>query len=396
MKRLVRIKCLLMALFVLSVCMSSCIYEDEPIYPPEKERLILIYAVAANNLQYNLTLDMQEILKIASTLDLDRNKVLVYSVVNSGECKLQQLVKDKKGNYNFDDVITFSDLPLSTSPERMQEVYDYVNENYDYPEKGLILWSHATGWVPWFGGNTPDQAEQDKRKAFGQDKFEGGEYWMNITDLAEAIPTGMFDFIWFDCCYMANIETIYQLREKTPYIIGYVTEIASDGMPYHLTMPYLLKKEPNLVGAAENLYDYYSNKGIAVSVSIIDTSKLDLLAEASSNIFSQGILPPDFIPSGIQNYGRQGYKFYDMKQLLDIYQDVGEGLKMQLNAAFEEAVIYKAISDYDFNDKPINVSDYSGLSMHNYTDDGSQNNAFYRELDWFKSTRSKANVEVPD
>lgn len=383
-------------LFILLIPIFSSCKEDEPEIAPDPESLILIYAVAANNLEYNLTLDMREILTVAPQLGLERNKVLVYSVVKSGECKLQQLVKDKKGNYNFDLVTTFPDLPLSTSPERMQDVYHYVNENYDYPEKGLILWSHATGWVPWFGGNTPDQVEQDKRKAFGQDKFEGGEYWMNITDLAEAIPTGIFDFIWFDCCYMANIETIYQLREKTPYIIGYVTEIASDGMPYHLTIPYLLKKEPNLVAAAENLYDYYMNKGIAVSVSIIDTGKLDLLAEASSSIFSQGVFPPDFFPYNIQNYGRQGYKFYDMKQLLDIYQDVGEGLKMQLNAAFEEAVIYKAISDFDFNDEPIIVSDYSGLSMHNYTDDGSQNNAFYKELDWFKSTRSKANVEVSD
>ena len=385
MKKLKRLLLLVSVIWMVSG-LSSCVY-DEPVDPVEKERLILIYAVAANSLQYNLTLDMQEIIKAAPQLDLDRNKVLVYSVVNSGECKLQQLVKDKTGNYKFDLVTTFPDLPLSTSPQRMSEVFDYVAENFNYEYTGLVLWSHATGWVPWFGGNTPVKDEENKRKAFGQDKYEGSEYWMNINDLAETIPSGMFDFIWFDCCYMANIETIYQLREKTPFIIGYVTEIASDGMPYDLTMPLLLKKEPDLISAAENLYDYYINKGIAVSVSITDTEKLDLLAEASSNIFMQGMFPSDFVPSTIQNYGRQGYKFYDMKQLLDAYQDIDEDMKEQLNAAFNEAVICKYISKYDFNNKPINTGDYSGLSMHHFEDNGSQKNDFYKDLDWYKATR---------
>lgn len=376
---------ILASLFMVSG-FASC-SSDEPQQPQEKERLILIYAVAANNLQYSLTLDMQEILKAGPTLDLERNKVLVYSVVNSGECNLQQLVRNKKGEYKFEQVISFPELPLSTSPERMSDVFSYINENYSYPERGLILWSHATGWVPWFGGNTPEQSEQEKRKAFGQDKYDGGEYWMNITDLADAVPAGMFDFIWFDCCYMANIETIYQLREKSPYIIGYVTEIDSDGMPYDLTMPYLLKKEPDLIAAAESLYEYYINKGKPVSVSITDTGKLESLAEASSNIFRHGAFPPDFSFSSVQNYGRQGYKFYDMKQLLDAYRDVDENLKEQLNAAFEEAVIYKAISNYDFNHHSINVEQYSGLSMHHYIGNGSSNEEFYRTLEWFKATR---------
>ena len=256
MKKIIKSLGFLIAAAVFITTFDSC-SKDEPEDYSVKERLVLIYAVAANNLQVNLKFDMQEILKVAPNLNLKNNKVLVYSVVNSGECLLQELQKNNKGESEFVTVKEFEELPLSTSEERISEVMGYVAANYDYPKKGLILWSHADGWLPWYQSTPSEPAEQDdRRKSFGWDNYEGSTYKTNITALADAIPADMFDFIWFDCCYMANIETVYQLRDKTDYVVGSVLEIASDGMPYDLTMPYLLQPEADLKAAA---FEFYSD-----------------------------------------------------------------------------------------------------------------------------------------
>lgn len=376
----------LSALVITSAFFSSCSDNELPEDTSEKQRLILIYAVAANNLQPNLSLDLGEILQVAPNLNLKNNAVLAYYVTNEAKCKLVKLQKNAStGKFEFSLVQEFPELPLSTSQERINEVLGYVEQNYDYPKKGLVLWSHADGWIPWEGGSTPQNAP---KRSFGMDNFQGATYKTNITDLADAIPPGMFDFIWFDCCYMGNIETVYQLREKADYIVGSVLEIASDGMPYQLTMPYLLREQPQLERAAAELYNYYNNSSVAVSVSVIDCSQLPLLAEATGKIFETGIAPDANVLNTIQTYQRSlPVRFYDMGQLLNSYEDIDADLKTQLADAFDRTVIYKAISKRDFNNRDINVKDYSGLSMHHYEDNGSLYNLYYTELDWFAATQ---------
>lgn len=373
---------------ILNMTFISCsdeIPEPDPEENATKERLILIYAIAANSLQPNLTDDMNEILRVAPYLNLKNNKVLVYSVKRDGICRLQELRKTPSGGFGFETVQEFPDLPLSTSPERISDVISYVTDNYEYPYKGLVLWSHATGWIPWFDGDTP---EQPSRRAFGEDQYDGQKYMTNITTLAEAIPEDTFDFIWFDCCYMANIETVYQLREKTDKIVGYVMEIADSGMPYDITMPYLLRKDADLRMAAKELFEYYNDYSIAISVSIMDTKYLPELAEASKEVIATGTAPSASRLKLVQDYQRfQKVNFYDMGQLLNSYSELSEDVKANLTSAFSNAVVYKAISNFDFNRIKINVADFSGLSMYNFTDSDNSYDLFYQQLDWYQATR---------
>lgn len=376
------ITCFILFNFIFLSCNS-----DEPEYIGEgdKNNLVLIYAVAANNLQYNLDSDMNEILTAAPQLDLINNKVLVYYVKKDAICQLTELVYNKeKATYEFKEIgPEFRDLPLSTSVERIREVIEYVDENYDYSHMGLILWSHATGWIPWFGGSTP-------RRAFGRDEYDNNVYQTNITDLAEAIPEGIFDYIWFDCCYMANIETLYELKDKAPVIVGSVLEVPADGMPYHLTMPYLVNGTTNLKGAAQAFFDYYNemdSRYIAASISIVNTSELQRLAEVCRYIFFTGGKPN--LSIGIQNYSRlSGSPFYDMEQLLDSYTTLTVEDAVLLAHAMDNAVVFKLITDHDFNGKFIDTKKYSGLSIHNYNDANNDVENYYKELSWFKVTRN--------
>lgn len=378
------IKILGVCVFIASLGLVSC--NDEPEQKIEHKRLILLYAVAANNLNSNLRYDLREILSVGGQLDLVRNKVMVYSVVPVGECKLQEMVKTKTGTYEFSTVKEFDPLPLSVEEERIREVIDYVDATYDYPYKGLILWSHATGWEPWFG-TFPDSGS-GARRSFGVDSYEGVSYRCNINNLANAIPEGIFDFIWFDCCYMANIETAYELRNKTEKIVGYATEIWNDGMPYDATMPYLLRADPDLPGAAFALFAHYDEAGEAVTISITDTSELEGLARASTRIFAEGTAPTSLV--GIHNYARSpNGPFYDMGALLRSYRGVPEVYVDEFDKALERAVPYKLASEYDFSGALIRPSQYCGLTMHNFIDNGTASENFYKLLEWYKATRGE-------
>lgn len=383
--------CLLTMLVVAGTCFTAC--TDEPQNPKgEKQRLILIYAVAANSLEGNLGMDLQEIISVAPDLDLVNNKLLVYSVKKDGICELKELT-GYNGNYTYNLVRSFPELPLSTSSERMREVIEFVDQSYDYEKKGLILWSHATGWLYWPQGATP---EEGKQKAFGEDIYSGKIYKTNIPELADGIPEGVFDFIWFDCCYSANIETLYQLRYKTDYMIGSVIEISSMGMPYDLTMPYLLRKDADLAGAAFEFYDYYDTYGYPYAVSIIKSSELEGLAEVTREI--SGLYGEPGSLAGVQNYSilyenSRRTTFYDMRQLLEAYGPLNSDLKKKTDAAFGRAVLYNKISDRNWTNgyvtypEDIDVSGCSGLSMNNFVDNGTTASEFYRTLDWYKATR---------
>lgn len=368
--------------------MTGC-KSDEPEGPAQKERLILIYAVAANNLEYYLKLDKAEILQAGSQLNLRNNKVLLYQVTTSGECQLMELQQVSPQKYDFVAVEHFTDLPLSTSESRIREVIDYVADRYDYPYKGLVLWSHATGWVPWFGGSTP---QDGVRRSFGADKYGDETYKTNINELAEAIPEGVFDFIWFDCCYMGNIETIFQLRNKTERIVGSVLEIASMGMPYDLTMPYLLQKDAQLEKACVEFYNYYFSNNIAASLSITETRYLPELAAAARKILATGTVPANL--SLFQNYSRLTeeritYRFYDLGQLFENYSGIDSATRDEFKEALQRAVVYKVITPFNFDKKAIDLGAYSGLSVNNYLDNGSASELFYKELDWYKATREQ-------
>ena len=368
--------------------MTGC--KDEPapsINPENAESVTLVYAVASNNLYSNLIDDMWEMQYIAPSLNLSKNVVLVYYVNPNGQCTLQKLTV-QKGVGSFAEIKKYDDTPLSVEKDRISEVIDDVQGLYPNASHGIIFWSHASGWRPWF----PAQNDQEFRRTFGSDNYEGVNYQCNITDLAEAIPDHAFKYIWFDCCYMGNIETYYQLRKKADYVAGYPTEIYDAGMPYELTLPYLAKREPDLVGAANQLFDYYMQNPYSrlhnVTVSVVRTDLLEGIAEAARPFYTEGFVPTSLL--NVNNYSRYvNYPFYDLEQLLYAYQGMDNETRQALADALEDAIIVRKISDTDFDHRPLNLNDYSAISVNNYKDTGSRDDLFYTTLDWYIATRQK-------
>ncbi|MDE5773724.1 MAG: hypothetical protein K2H86_04630 [Muribaculaceae bacterium] len=390
-----------------SILVCGCSRSDEP-KPNDGDKIkhrkssILIYAVASNNLSTSLQSDMTEILNAAPKLDIDNNEIFIYYLTNKTIPALYSLEYDKSSkSYNFVKKLDYDRTLFSTDPRRISNVIsDYIRLT-SADKRGLIFWSHGTGWLPYFSDhivpddiNSTNSPQSRVHKSYGYDSYMGVVDQCDIIELADAIPSDTFHYIWFDCCYMGGIEVAYQLRDKADYMVGYCTEVWGDGMQYTLTMPFLATEHPDITGAAEAFANYYIRQNLAVTVGVYDLSKIEKVADIAASRFD--IEAPSII--FMQNYGRSNYRFYDFGQyqkskMIDApakwsqtsfdeamaaYNDI------ELNAALEDFVIYKASAEIDFNRRPLSLDYFSGVTMHYYSDSSDETDEYYRQTDWFK------------
>lgn len=383
--RFIILSCL--ALLTLAACHSS----DEPVPEPARaRRTLLVYAVASNNLSSFLQDDLREMTAAAPVVSgLGRDvRLLLYSVAapNDTEATLKELIKGNDGKWKFETLKSYDRNTYSTDPARMREVFADVPRFAEADRYGLVFWSHGTSWLPNFSDHG---AAEGPKRSFGQDKYNGVSDYCDIDELAAAVPDRMFDYIWFDLCYMMGIETAYQLRDKCDWIAGYPTEDWADGMNYDSTLPLLLAPQPDLVGAASSFFNYYNDAGHAVTVTVAKTEPLYRLADAAAAIYAAGSRP--LSATGIQNYSRLSGRdrgFYDFGQLSERYLDgvpseVAAPLLENFKKALQETVVYGACSKVDFNGNPnFDPAAYSGFSSHFPGSASGKTEEYYHSLDW--------------
>ena len=401
--------CALTMTTVLSSC-SMINDSPEPVVPPEPEpepaqTTILIYAVATNSLSVNLTADKSEMLVGASEIDLDKNNIFVFETQykynadnkRTSNVALVKLVKDKEtGECEWETVGEYNDGVGSLNPTRIREIINYVTENNESDHYGLIFWSHSTASQPYFDDTTRGEKACDETNrvslpmqySFGQDlTYSNGdaEYQINIDDLSAAVPDNLFDFIWFDSCYMSNIETIYQFRNKCNTFVGYPTEVLDAGLPYQYAIPKMVGGTPDLVGAAEEFFSYYSDK--FGTIAVVDMTKIETLAEACARLYGKY----NVSSGSLMKYSRYSTgPFYDLgdytKELVN--QGGGELTQEEWEEILQECVLYSATTTkYYLPDlNVINKERFSGISTHLYTflENDSEAEAFYKSLDWYK------------
>ncbi|MDE6479976.1 MAG: hypothetical protein K2L45_06860 [Muribaculaceae bacterium] len=361
---------------------------DEP-KESRAKRTVLIYAIASNNLASYLTDDKKEMMQAAPDVAGLGNdvRVLLYSVASQSatEATLAELLPDASGKWSFMPFKTYDRDTFSTDPTRMSEVFEDMRESAPADKYGLILWSHGTGWIPNFSDH---KVPEGMAKSYGMDKYQGVTDYCDLHELSGAIPDRMFDYIWFDLCYMMGVEVAYQLRNKCDYIAGYPTEDWSMGMNYETTLPMLVSSTPDLEGAGKAFYDYYNDQNMAVTVTVMKTDGFERLAQAASDIYSKGNRPQNAI--GLQNYSRLKTAMYDFGQYTKKYLDLSDpeaaALVSEFDDAIQEMTLYAGCSTKNFNGTQgaFNPDEYSGLSCYFPGTAATNTDSYYFSLDWAK------------
>lgn len=385
---------------LLTVLFAGCKHsknepEPEPIpIPGTAEGVTIVYAINKSSLSGIFQRDTAEIKAAMDSIDMSRQKLLLYlTTTDSTTCllELQQSLIKKKKVLTWRKVKEYDRQQTSTAPAVMKRVIADALSVYPDAEHSLIFWGHGTAWTPGFSDHETRNGAPANIPA--QHSY-GGEYgddprnpeWAEITDIADAIPDGAFRTIWFDCCYMSSIEVAYQLRNKTKMYVAYPTEVWDEGLNYNDVLPYIMRKNQDLTRAAAEFYSYYNDKSDAVTVSVMDMSRIEAVAEATRALMQQY---PDEIDkvTGVSNYRRGGtYGYYDMMQLLKL-KDQGE-LLQGVQDSMNRFVVYHAESSRDFNNRQWVQTPLCGVSMHSLGEYGQKeadHEPFYRTLDWYKA-----------
>ncbi len=289
-------------LLAATLLFGACENDDNDAYnnpdiTKKAERTVLIYMAANNNLSKLAALDLKEMKEGSKKLDEQQNLIVYVDLPNPMSSYIARI----KDGELVDS--TFMEESISSDPAMLERMLRYTREKYPAQSYGLALWGHANGWIVW-----NDSVAYAKSRAYGLDEEQNKNYWMNIPSMARAIANGMngdhLHFIFADCCNFACIESAYELRNVTDYLIGSPAEIPEEGAPYQLTIPTLFNTSETFYETIINTYydfyiediknrpSFYYNwipgdlEGFSVPLAVIKSDELDNLALATAHLLS--------------------------------------------------------------------------------------------------------------
>lgn len=367
--------------FVMVAC-SSCDDNDIP-SAEQYKRTVLVYMAADNNLSSFGYTNIQSMIAGVTTSGLNNGNLLVYFDPADDVPQLLQITVNKQGAVVKQVIKTYSEQNSASKEVVSAVINEVINDSrFKADSYGLMLWSHGTAWLP--------STYKNLLKSFGQD----GSNWMEIPELAEAIPDHVFDFIIFDACYMSSIEVVYSLRNKADYIMGSPTEIMGSGFPYNLIMEPLFKENVDLVGIGDTFFNYYDKQsGLwrSATISIIDTKGLDALRNAARTIL-QGK------ESEIKAMSLSDVQFMDYltssKRMLYDFDDFIKHVASDsdyntFTSALAKTVVYKKTtpnSTYGLGGGiAFPMTRFSGLNSYIPQAIQTGLNEWYTRLDWYKA-----------
>lgn len=364
--------------------LSSCKHDEPtPPQPVRVPRTVLVYMVANNNLGSSGfdAMDLVEMGTAAGNGHIGSGRLLVYHAPYN---KDPMLLEIKAGGRDTLKVYDRSELSVSAS--RMGLVLDDMETVAPADDYGLVLWSHGTGWIH-------DGIPGDSRLlSFGE---EGGKK-MNTSTLAEVIAGArqQFSFLYFDCCYMMSIETLYELRNAVPLIAGSATELPSPGMPYNLNVGnFFAQPEADILGAAANTFDNYnalSGQDRTCTMSVVNTAGIARLAEVSRSIFEAcgGGIPAGYTPQRFSYVSVTSCKYFDFLDYMHaLCAKAGrDDLAEAFDKAFDAVVLYSAATPKLWN--AIDLDRHNGISTYILTNENSASTGNYNQLDWYADVAS--------
>lgn len=324
---------------------------------------------------------------------LDGKQFMVFISENESQAYLISISykgnacrRDTIKNYQFD-------TPQFTSPAGMTSILTDMKTNAPAENYAMIIGCHGMGWIPvgtkaLKNGIMPRLAN----KSIQQTRFFGhssdSRYQTDISTLAMGImSTGVkMEYILFDDCYMSNIETVYELREATDYLIASTCEIMIEGMPYSIIGSSLLEKD--FKGVCDGFLSYYSNYSTPCgTIAVTDCREAERMAHIMKEI---NIAYPNGLDNteGLQKLdGVTPTVFFDFGDYAaHLCKDAG--LLKRFNEQLGRLVLYKANTDTyysSYTNRREKINTFSGLTISDPTDN-KEVMLMRPQTEWYKAT----------
>ena len=409
---------LLFALLALAGCTKD---GEEPRYP-HSSRVVLVYMAGDNSLG-GYVWDNLEAMRRGMASAPAGSRTIAYVDTPDGNPRLLEVTSS-----GTQILYTWPSAHNSASAATVREVIDRMRTLAPADRYGLVLWSHGLAWIPswatgyltrskarmaepWpqtkYGGAATGSASADRpiptasvptswpaTKWFGQDTGENPSGYLDVEQLSEAIPSGVFDWILFDACFMASAETLYALRDKAERIVCSPAEVIADGFPYAEIMAELLRSEPDLRAVCESYYLHYARHAQSsyrsATVSLVETSQLEALAAATASVLGAALTTDPEVLSVMDLNRVQPLDRYRRHFLFDMGSVVREletrglvpaSLAGAWRAQLARTVTYEAHTPTMLG---LALDACCGLSMYVPYADYADLNEYYRSLEWYR------------
>ncbi|WP_288708626.1 clostripain-related cysteine peptidase [uncultured Alistipes sp.] len=421
------------------LALAACTKDDAPRYP-HASRVVLVYMAGDNSLG-GYVWDNLDAMRQGMASAPAGSRTIAYVDTPDGNPRLLEVTSS-----GTQTLYTWPSAHNSASAATVREAIGRVRTLAPADRYGLVLWSHGLAWMPsWATGYLtcskarmaepwpqtkheeifpasfasaarPDSvpvsvtatgsAPTDRpfqafpvptswpaTKWFGQDTGENPAGYLDVEQLSEAIPSGVFDWMLFDACFMASAETLYALRDKAERIVCSPAEVIADGFPYAEIMAELLRPEPDLRAVCETYYRNYADDPRpayrSATVSLVETSQLEALAAATASVLGAALATDPEVLSVMDLNRVQPLDRYRRHFLFDMGSVVGEletrGLVPALlaeawRAQLARTVIYEAHTPTMLG---LALDACCGLSMYVPYADYADLNEYYRSLGWY-------------
>lgn len=360
--------------------------EQQP-QPLTESHTLMIIMQGNNGLAEFMDSNLQRIITAYYDVPTDVGRILIF-YDRGNYTRLTELYMDD----GMAKQRLIEEYPTSTSTvdkEFLAGVINRMKEVAPADSYGLIMSSHGGGWVPadlydvYLLGESSRANEPNAKPLFyGQDDSD----CMEIPDLVDALKHTRFKYIIFDACMMANVESLYDMRDMADYIIASPTEILGAGFPYENFLPLLFERtDHKLKEVCEAYMEYY--RDTSGTIALIDCSKMDALAEAMRGVYAEA---KSVDVSQVQAYDNFLYHLYF--DLGDYVKQVATGDTLErFNAALRDVVVYSGYTNTFFtvtgeDDAYIPIEEYSGLSCYILQEADCPNTAAaWRDTAWAKA-----------
>ncbi len=405
MMRLLRHTLCLLTLATLAACSK-----EEPGYnpPARADRTVLLY-MPGQSLSAYYKNNIQGIHTAVTDRALGNGRMLVcWQPEKQTSAVMLEIYYDRnKRRSETKTLKTYDDFNAGSSAD-VQRIFADAAELAPAQNYGLIIGCHGKAWIPASGGVLPyslRSAEPDDdvwttapgaktTRSFGDTGYE-----LDITELASAIETQSFrfDYLIFDDCFMANIETLYDLRRAVDYIVASPCEVMGDGFPYDRIVPHLFEGNGVLSSLEKacwefwNLYENDWRSTIAYEqsgcISLAVTAQLDALATEMRRIKDK---KQSFDIDALQYYkGNVTKLFYDLEHYVTLCcNDPGivNDFKARMELAFPVSSRHHTASFYSAYDRRNHsINYYSGVSVSE-PEPSAKYAAKNRQTNWYRDT----------
>ncbi|MDH7554570.1 MAG: clostripain-related cysteine peptidase [Spirochaetota bacterium] len=314
---------------ILIITLSSCGGGgDNDSATPKPGWTIMVYMAADNDLSLYVNYDLNE---MAYGIK-DNSNVTIIALCdkdNSNDTKLYK-IKHNDSNFTFSSEQLFDATLGVTSnsselnmgdPQTLSNFIDFCKNNYPADNYALILWNHGGGWrnkMPRrISVNDIDTIKQlivSKKynqsskslsslfiqkttspvKAVCWDETSGDDP-LTMAEVKQAVNGKGLTLIGFDACLMGMVEVAYQLKDCAQYMVASEEIIPAFGWAYDYMLEhfYASSQTPVDLGKAiiNGYIESYEGSGEAVTLSLVDLTKMDALANAidtlSNSLISQ-------------------------------------------------------------------------------------------------------------